>query len=148
LQILKAHFGHALIAQTNDVFHPPLLDVILLKLSSSFFITTMQFNCSFAMLPVRDCNLTMYHMQRWMAYSQILKLKKFEFFWLVELVIIMVLGSVEDEKTFFTLIFMKSKLRNWLTTHLKLVVKMYAQSFYLHSIISHSTLLYHWVEWR
>jgi hypothetical protein len=41
----------------------------------------------------------------------------------------MVLGNVEDEKTFFILTFMKSKLKNRLTTHLDLVVKIYAQDF-------------------
>jgi hypothetical protein len=69
-------------------------------------------------------------MWRWMANSQILKIKMFEFFRLVELVIVMVLGSVEDERTFSTLTFMKSKLRNHLTTHFDLVVKMYAQDFF------------------
>jgi hypothetical protein len=65
-----------------------------------------------------------------MVNSQILKLKMFELFKLVELVIVMVLGSVEDERTFSTLTFMKSKLRNRLTTHLDLVVRMYAQDFF------------------
>jgi hypothetical protein len=51
-------------------------------------------------------------MWRWMVNSQILKFKMFELFKLVELVIVMVLGSVEDERTFSTLTFMKSKLRN------------------------------------
>jgi hypothetical protein len=78
-----------------------------------------------------------------MATSQILKLRMFEFFKLVELVIIMVLGSVGDERTFFTLYFMKSKLRIQLTTHLNQVVIMYVRSIYLHLKISHSTLLYH-----
>jgi len=65
-----------------------------------------------------------------MAKSQILKLKMFELFRLVELIIVMVLGSVEDERIFFTLTFMKSKLKNQLTTHLNLLVKMYAQDFF------------------
>jgi hypothetical protein len=51
-------------------------------------------------------------MWRWMANSQILKLKMFKFFKVVELVIAMVLGNVEDERTFLTFTFMKSKLRN------------------------------------
>jgi len=39
--------------------------------------------------------------------------------------------SVENERCFFsTLSFVKSKLRNMLTTHLELVVKMYAQIFF------------------
>jgi len=47
-----------------------------------------------------------------MASSQILKFKMFEFFKVVELAIVMVLGSVEDEKKFSTFTFMKSKLKN------------------------------------
>ncbi len=89
----------------------------------------MQSNCNFAILPPHDCNPTT-RMWRQMANSQILSLKMFEFLELVELVIVMVLGSVEDERTFSILTFMKSKLRNRLTTHLDLVVKMYAQDFF------------------
>jgi hypothetical protein len=39
----------------------------------------------------------------------------------------MVLGSVEDERCFSTLSFVKSKLKNKLTTHLDLVVWMYVE---------------------
>jgi hypothetical protein len=39
---------------------------------------------------------------------------------LVELAIVQVIGSVEDERTFSTLIFMKSKLLNRLTRHLNI----------------------------
>ncbi len=46
------------------------------------------------------------------------------------IIIVMVLGNVEDERTFSTLTFMKSKLKNQLTTHLDLVVRMYAQDFF------------------
>jgi hypothetical protein len=48
LQILKAHYCHAKITQPNGVCHPPLLDVIVVEQQSSFFVTTMQFNCNFA----------------------------------------------------------------------------------------------------
>jgi hypothetical protein len=41
-----------------------------------------------------------------------------------------IIGSVEDEKCLSTLTFMKSKLHNWLTTHLPIVVHMFAQQFY------------------
>ncbi len=89
----------------------------------------MQSNCSSAMLPPHNYNPST-RMWRWMVNNQILKLKMFELFKLVELIIVMVLGSVEDERTFSTLTFMKSKLRNQLTTHLDLVVRMYAQDFF------------------
>jgi hypothetical protein len=38
----------------------------------------------------------------------------------------MVLGSVEDEHTFSSFTFMKSKLKNWLAIHFDGVVRMYA----------------------
>ncbi len=48
----------------------------------------------------------------------------------MELFITMILGNVEDEWCFFTLLFMKSKLHNRLTMHLDLVVGMFAQERY------------------
>jgi hypothetical protein len=53
-----------------------------------------------------------------------------EYLKLVELAIIMVLGSVEDEKTFFNVNFLKSKFWNRLTIHLGFVVRMFAQISY------------------
>jgi hypothetical protein len=38
---------------------------------------------------------------------------------LIEIVVIQVLGFVENEKTFSTIRFMKSRLQNQLNTHLK-----------------------------
>jgi hypothetical protein len=69
-------------------------------------------------------------MWRKFASNVILKDRIFEYFKLVELKIVVVLGSVEDEHTFFTITFMKSKLRNRLITNLDLVVKMYVQNFF------------------
>jgi hypothetical protein len=37
---------------------------------------------------------------------------------------------VENERCFSTLSFVKSKLRNMLTTHLELAMKMYAQNVF------------------
>jgi hypothetical protein len=48
----------------------------------------------------------------------------------IEIVMVQVLGSMEDEKTFNNLAFMKSKLHNWLTTHLNLCMRMFIQNFY------------------
>jgi hypothetical protein len=49
-----------------------------------------------------------------------------EFIKVVEIVVIAVLGSVEDECTFFTLGFMKSKVCNCLSLHLQTCVKVFA----------------------
>jgi hypothetical protein len=49
---------------------------------------------------------------------------------LAELVMLQIVGNVEDERCFFTLAFMKSKLWNKLITRLPFVVCMFAQQFY------------------
>jgi hypothetical protein len=53
-----------------------------------------------------------------------------EYVKLVEIDICMVLGSVQDERTFSTVTFLKTKVRNRLTTHLPLVVDMKTQPFF------------------
>ncbi len=60
----------------------------------------------------------------------ILKNKIFDFFKLVELTIVIVLGNVEDECTFSIVTFMKFKLNNQLTTNLDLMVRMYVHDFF------------------
>lgn len=59
------------------------------------------------------------------------KIKFLKYFKLVEFAIVVVLGNVENECTFSTIIFMKSKLRNHLTTNLDLVVSMYVQCVFI-----------------
>jgi hypothetical protein len=54
----------------------------------------------------------------------------FWFPWVCELAMVHIIGSVEDEKCLSTLAFMKSKLHNWLTTHLPIVMHMFAQQIY------------------
>ncbi len=61
----------------------------------------------------------------WILVSNFLEYVK-----LVKLAMVQVVGNVEDESCFSTLAFKKSKLRNRLTTHLPLVVRMFAQHFY------------------
>lgn len=46
---------------------------------------------------------------------------------LVENVIMQIFGSVEDEGSFNTLNFMKNKLKNQLTTHLGVIIRMFVQ---------------------
>ncbi len=70
----------------------------------------------------------------------------YKIFKLVELVIVMVLGSVEDDRTISTLTFMKSKLRSQLTTHLDLVVRMYAQDFFTLQSFPFYTIITEWNE--
>jgi hypothetical protein len=49
----------------------------------------------------------------------------------VLLVVVQIMGSMEDDKTFSTLMFLKTKLWNQLFEHLDLKVCMFAQLFYV-----------------
>jgi hypothetical protein len=62
--------------------------------------------------------------------SVIVKDMIFEYFKLVELTIVVVLGSVEDECFFSIITFTKSKLGNQLIINMDLVVRMYAHDFF------------------
>jgi hypothetical protein len=53
-----------------------------------------------------------------------------EFLKLVEIVVVSVLGSMEDERSFLMLAFMKDKLHNRLGPTLNTTIKMFAQKFY------------------
>jgi len=70
----------------------------------------------------------------------------YESFRVVELAIVMVFESVEDQRTLSTLIFIKPKLRNQLTTHLDLVVRMYTQDFFTLQSFPLYTAIIEWNE--
>jgi hypothetical protein len=69
--------------------------------------------------------------------------KKFK---LAKIVIMQVLGSMEDEHTFSTLSFMKSKLRNHFNEHLPIVVGMYSQTFFTLNTFPYDTCFDDWKE--
>jgi hypothetical protein len=50
----------------------------------------------------------------------------FEYVKLAKLAMVQIIGSVVDERCLSTLIFMKQKLHNMLTTHLPIIVHMFA----------------------
>jgi hypothetical protein len=62
--------------------------------------------------------------------SRILVEKIPKYIKLVEVDVVQVIGSVEDERCFPTLTFMKTKLWSKLTTHLKLVIWIFSQKFF------------------
>ena len=58
--------------------------------------------------------------------------------------IVMVLGSIQDERTFNMLTFMKNKLHNQLTTDLAMVVGMESQSFFTLNDFSYDATYESW----
>jgi len=82
------------------------------------------------MAPPFDTNLPT-RMWQLVTISHILITSFPKYVKLAKLAMVQVIGSVENEKYFFILVFMKFKLHNRLTTHLLLVVQMFVQHFYI-----------------
>jgi hypothetical protein len=81
------------------------------------------------MVPYICCNPTT---KSWgcLTFNAIVNTKLLEYLKFVELTIVVILGNVEDGRTFSTINLIKFKFCNYLTIHLNLVFKMYAQEFY------------------
>jgi len=65
---------------------------------------------------------------------------------LIEIAMMQVLGSVEDEQKFSTLYFMKLKLRNHSNEHLHTIVGMYSQTFFTFNTFPYDTWFDDWKE--
>jgi hypothetical protein len=76
--------------------------------------------------------------------SQVLSSSFLEYLKLVELAMVYIVDNVEDERHFFTLAFMDSKLQNRLTTHLPLVVHMFSQRFYILQNFPYANYIEQW----
>ena len=93
---------------------PPPLDIHYLELQNSFFKITMISHAQVAMsLPVTKNPMSW--VWRKLSSNVLISTKLSEFMKVVEIAHIQVLGSVENERTFSSLSFLKSKLRNQLT---------------------------------
>jgi hypothetical protein len=79
-------------------------------------------------------------------FSPLLVLKLSEYIKVAEIAIVQILGSVEDERTFSNLAFMKSKLHNKLTTHFNLYVRMFTHNFYNVSNFPYDASIATWKE--
>jgi hypothetical protein len=63
---------------------------------------------------------------------------------IVELAIVRVIGSVENERTFSILTFMKSKLWNQLARHLDIAIQMFAQDFFIKENFLFQVVIMNW----
>jgi hypothetical protein len=107
----------------------PILSVANLDMQSSLFKLTMVSNAPLMMMKPFDLN-PVTSMWRTIEENSYLRWSLSEFIKVAKIATVMVLGSVQDERTFSTVSFIKSKLRNRLTTHLPLVVGIKCQNFY------------------
>ena len=86
---------------------------------------TMKSNIDKILEPPYDVNLVSKLWQK-LGCNGLLLSKLSEFMRLVEIVITNVMGSVEDERTFSSLKFIKSRLRSWLEGNLDTVVHVFS----------------------
>jgi len=75
-----------------------------------------------------------------------LRIKAFlEFYKLAKVAIVQILGSVEDERYFSSLAFLKNKLSNSLDTHLECVVGMHSQKIFTLETFSYEAAYNEWM---
>jgi hypothetical protein len=126
---------------------PPPLDIRSLELQSSFFKITMMSNAQAAMSHSTNEN-PMSRLWRKLSSNGLMSAKLSEFMKVAEIAHVQVLGSVEDERTFSSLSFLKNKLRNRLTTHLDLVVRMFSHNFYTLNTFPYQVAISNWKAQR
>lgn len=125
----------------------PMLDARLLGMQTSLFKITMRSNSASAMAEPFDKNpLT----KLWgkVAQNGLMRSRLSEFIKLSNIAVTAVLGSVEDERTFSTLAYMKSKVRNRLGGNLDTCVKIFAQPWWTQENFPYTTAIAKWSESR
>ena len=105
------------------------LDSYKLDLQTSLFKLTMKSNTEKMLGPPYDQNLVLKLWQK-LGCNGLLLSKLSEFMRLAEIAITIVLGSVEDERTFSSLKFIKSRLRIQLEGNLDTIMRVFSQGYY------------------
>jgi hypothetical protein len=132
LKIIKAHYGHSMpfsIAKFLEGSINSILSPVNLDMQTSLFRMTMKENATTMLRKPYDIN-PVTRMWRSIDSNSFLRHSLSEFVKVSEIAMVMVLGSVQVERTFSQVSFMKSKLRNRLTTNLSLVVGFKSQDFF------------------
>jgi hypothetical protein len=119
LRILMDTYGHGKILGEGEkkLLIPALLDRDALMSQRGLFKTCMKSNARAAMLPPYDVN-PLTKVWRVLDSNNSLTQNFGEFLKLAEMAVVHVLGSVEDERLFSSVGFLKSKLRNNLEEHI------------------------------
>jgi len=90
----------------------------------------MIYNVQWVMYQPMDLN-AMYKLWKIYFSNVLLHVRLFEFLKVAKLFVIQIMGFVEDERIFSTLMFIKTRLHIQLCEHLDLVVYMFAQPFHI-----------------
>jgi hypothetical protein len=63
---------------------------------------------------------------------------------LVQMAIVQVVGGIKNERIFFMLTFMKSKLQNLLVSHLNIVIYMFVQDLFINDTLNFQAFISNW----
>lgn len=131
LRTLMDAYGHGKTLDTGEAKHmiQPLIDREQLMCQRGLFKTCMKSNARMALMPPFDMN-PLTRVWRVLDGNNTLTQSFSEFIKLAELAVTHVIGSVEDERLFSAVKFLKSKLRASLDDHLQVAVGMYAQRIF------------------
>ncbi len=137
LSVLKEYFCYSRLVNKGEPLHEggqpfiaaEMLDGGKLNMQQGLFQVTMKANCEVACAPPFDVN-PLVKLWRQLSSSRHLSKLISEYLKLAEIGCVLVLGSVEDERCFSSLKFLKSCQRNRLGKHLPLVVRMYRQKYF------------------
>lgn len=83
----------------------------------------MKCNAKFAMYPLHQVNILTW-LWTYLSFSQVIMHNMSKYSKLTKIAMVQVIGSIENDKCFSNLNFIKSKFCNQLMTHLTFVVKM------------------------
>jgi hypothetical protein len=137
----EINFGEGSKKVTTQVAQ--FLDSYKLDLQTILFKLTMKSNAEKMLGPPYDQNLVTKLWQK-LGCKGLLLSKLSEFMRLAEIAITTVLGSMEDERTFSSLKFIKSRLRNCLEGNLNTIVKVFSQGYYNLESFSYANAYSHW----
>jgi hypothetical protein len=124
---------------------PEMLNASSLDTQQGLFKVSMKANCETACAPPLGVNPLIRLWRNLSASRHLVKLIP-EFFKLAKIGSVLVLGSVEDERCFSSLKFLKSCHRNRLDKHLPLVVRMFGQKYYSLKSFPYDEAIMSWKE--
>jgi hypothetical protein len=125
LNTLKEHFAMPKMFGSLERKCDAMLDGMALDSQGHMFVQTMKNNCIniLEMDKKKDCN-PLWRLWLRLGANELFMMKMLKWFKFVEICMLQVLGSLEDERCFSTFSFMKNKVHNRLNMHLDMCVKM------------------------
>ncbi len=143
LNVIKATFCSPKKLAGSDVWVLEVMSTSSLNIEQFIFKLAMNSNACTTMAKRINVN-PLPHLWHTISTSKLFTYSFLEYFKLVEIAMVQVIGSVKDERCFISLAFGKSKLCNRLRTNLGLVVKMFSKKFYILQNFPHAKAFEQW----